>query len=120
MECELLVEDKSQKKACKEEEIMPKGIELFIVRTPDKRMVPHAPNDSESANNKHQFHNSIVDWNEVGEEIQIARQKHQRVQLLCLQRNPWGGKQKSVAWNEMQQVLNIGWGGWVSNQSKIW
>jgi hypothetical protein len=51
-------------------------------------VVPHAPDDSEGAGNKHQFHNSIVDWNEVGEEIQIARQKHQRVQLLRLKRNP--------------------------------
>jgi hypothetical protein len=61
LECELLVEEKSQKKACKEEEIMAKGIKLFIVRTPDKRVVPHAPDDSEGAGNKHQFHNSIVD-----------------------------------------------------------
>lgn len=82
------MEEKSQKKACKEEEIMAKGIKLFIVRTPDKRVIPHAPDDSEGAGNKHQFHNSIVDWNEVGEEIQIARQKHQRVQLLRLKRNP--------------------------------
>lgn len=89
LECELFMHKKRQKKAPQNEKIMAKCIDIFIVRAPHHSVQPHAPHDRQRAPNEHQLHHSIIDRDEVCEQIQVASHKHYGVQLLCLKRNPF-------------------------------
>ena len=67
---------------------MAKSVELAVVGPLHNSVPPHAPDDRRRAPDEHQLHDGVVDGDEVGEQIQVPRHKHQRVQLLSLERNP--------------------------------
>ena len=67
---------------------MAESVERFVVSPPHRRVGPHPPYDGQRASNENQLHHRVVDRDEFREQIQIASQKHQSVQLLSLERNP--------------------------------
>lgn len=68
---------------------MAKCVDLFVVGSPHSRVTSHAPDDRQRARYEHKLHQGVVQGYEVREQIQIASQKNQRVQLLSLERNPF-------------------------------
>lgn len=88
LNCELLMDEESKHKACPNEIVMAERIELFIVGPLHHSVPPHAPNNRQRAPDEHQLHDSVVEGDEVREQIQVPSQKHQRIQLLSLERNP--------------------------------
>lgn len=70
------------------EEVMPKCVLLLVVCPPHHGVKPHAPDDGDGARNEDDLHQRVVHRHDVCEEIQVAGQEHQRVQLLRPQRDP--------------------------------
>lgn len=102
LKCELFMHKKRQKRAPQNEKIMAKCIDIFIVRAPHHSMPPHAPHDRQRAPNEDQLHHSIIDRDEVCEQIQVASQKHYSVELLSLERNSFQNY-KLIKWKKQTQ-----------------
>ena len=85
LKCKILVQKQRQDEARPTTELMAKRVELAVIGPLHDSVPLHAPDDCRRAPDEHQLHHGVVDGDEVGEQIQVARHKHQRVQLLSLE-----------------------------------
>ena len=84
-----MVEDDSQESRWRQQELHPEGVVVTVVRCLEFEI--HQIYRSSSATNEENLHNSVVDANEVGNQVEISRYKDYQKQSLAFSRDSSAG-----------------------------
>mmetsp|Transcript_26757 Transcript_26757/g.47647 ORF Transcript_26757/g.47647 Transcript_26757/m.47647 type:complete len:211 (+) Transcript_26757:238-870(+) len=82
---ELVVDEEREDGARHDEEEDAKGVLLTVIRRPHHLVVPHVVHNGARGTKENQLHDRVVQGNVAREEVQVAADKHKRIQLLCLE-----------------------------------
>ena len=83
---------------------MAKGVLFPVIRSPNKFVPSHVPENWERAPQEDQLHDSIIKWDKISKNIQIAWSKYKSIELLCLQWNACKRKKE-----EMSHSMHMHW-----------